>query len=440
MARASTTGSEALAPAPASRFRLPARASGLLDEADRAFALDVVRALIDPPTAPYAEDAQVAYVRRFAAERPGFELAEDAHANLVVTWRGADAGRARRGPRVAGDIPVLAFSAHLDHPGFHYAGRRGRAHRATFHGGVPERFFPGAPVRFFAPGTTDALATAVVERVAREGDELVATLRRFRGAAREGMFGVFDLASACFRGRRLHARVCDDLLGAAAILCALDRLARDSHPRPVVGIFTRAEETGFVGCQGLLRAGAGARNGALAPLVAGGLAVVGLECSPRRPTARVGGGPVIRVGDRQSVFDPELTHHLQEAAASLAAREPAFRFQRALMDGGSCESTAYNLWGVRAGALCLALGNYHNCGPKGAIAPEYVDWDDLEGLVRLLCEAASTWREGDPGARMRARLERIWTRERGRLSSSARRLRAKNPRGADDGRDELGRR
>ena len=424
MARASTTGSEP-APAPTSLFRLPARATGLLDRDERAFALEVVRELIDPPTAPYAEDAQIAYVRRFAAAREGFELAEDAHANLIVTWRGSRARAARD------DAPALAFSAHLDHPGFHYAGRRGRAHRATFHGGVPERFFRGAPVRFFEPGTREALASATVARVDREGDELVATLSGFRGSAREGMFGVFDLASARFRGRRLHARVCDDLLGAAAILCALDRLARDSHPRTVVGIFTRAEETGFVGCQGLLRERGGP---------AGGLAVVGLECSPRRPTARVGGGPVIRVGDRQSVFDPALTHHLQEAAASLAAREPAFRFQRALMDGGSCESTAYNLWGVRAGALCLALGNYHNCGPRGAIAPEFVDWDDLEGLIRLLVEAASTWRRQEPGARMRARLERIWAAERGRLAASARRLRARKTRGADDGRDELERR
>ena len=205
MARASTTGGE-LAPAPSSRFRLPARASGLLDAAERAFALEVVRALIDPPTAPYAEDAQVAYVRRFAATREGFELAEDAHANLIVTWRGSRA----RGKSAQEDGPALAFSAHLDHPGFHYAGKRGRAHRATFHGGVPERFFRGAPVRFFAPGTTEALASATVARVDREGDELVATLSGFRGAAREGMFGVFDLASARFRGGRLHARVCDD--------------------------------------------------------------------------------------------------------------------------------------------------------------------------------------------------------------------------------------
>ena len=79
---------------------------------------------------------------------------------------------------------------------------------------------------------------------------------------------------------------------------------------------------------------------------------------------------------------------------------------------------------LRAIGACLALGNYHNCGPGRSIAPEHVDWDDLEGLVRLLVEAAATWRGEDPGDRMRARLERIWERERGRLESSARRLRS----------------
>ena len=403
------------APAPPGRFRLPARASGLLAPDERAAAFGFVRALLEPPTAPYAEDAQVDVVRAFVAARAGFSLEEDAHANLVVTWRGARAAGARA-------RPVLAYSAHLDHPGFLYAGTAKGRHRAVFHGGVPERYFAGAPVRFFDVDTRAPLATATVARVERVplagdsgGDELVATLRGFRGTARAGMFGAWDLAPGELRGRRLHARVCDDLLGAAAILCTLDRLARARHPAPAIGVFTRAEETGFVGCQGLLR---DATLGA-------DVALVGLECSPRRATAKVGQGPVIRVGDRQSVFDPAITHHLQEAAETLRARHPAFRVQRALMDGGSCESTAYNLWGVRAGALCLALGNYHNCGPDGRIAPEFVDWDDFEGLVVLMTEAATSWSEGTGAqAKMRARLDRVWQREYNRLASSARRIRA----------------
>lgn len=417
----------ALAPEPASRFRLPRRASGALEPHERELALRVVRSLLEPPTAPYHEDAQVDVVRAFFAARDNFEVVTDEHANLVVTWRGSL--RSLRGR----DAPaVLAWSAHLDHPGFHYAGRAGGRHRAVFHGGVPEAYFRGARVRFHEPGTARACATATVERVVREQDELVAVLRDFRGAAKEGMFGVFDLASGVVRGTRLHARVCDDLLGAAAILCTLDRLARARHPAPAIGVFTRAEETGFVGCQGLLRSGS----------LPGHVALVGLECSPRRPTAKVGAGPVIRVGDKQSVFDPAITHHLQETAESLRTRVPGFRYQRALMDGGSCESTAYNLWNVPAGALCLALGNYHNCGSANRIAPEFVDWNDFEGLVLLMGEAAATWSAAsDSGAKMRARLERIWQREYKRLAQSSRRIRAGlrsgRSRSDRDGGDEL---
>jgi endoglucanase len=389
--------------------------NALLADDERERALGFVRALLEPPTAPYAEDAQVDVVRAFVAARANFTLAEDEHANVVVTWEGSGAGsRSKR--RAIAPGSVLAYSAHLDHPGFLYAEKRKGKHRAVFHGDVPERYFAGAPVRFHDVATRAALARAEVESVAREGDDLVATLRSFEGVARPGLFGVFDLTPGRITGRRLHARVCDDLLGAAAILCTLDRLARAAHPARVVGIFTRAEETGFVGCQGLLR------SGVLGPEIA----VVGLECSPRRPTAKVGLGPVIRVGDRQSVFDPGLTHHLQEAAESLRERDPSFRCQRALMDGGSCESTAYNLWGVRAGALCLALGNYHNCGPNDRIAPEFVDWDDFEGLVALMTEAATSWNggAGDAQAKMRSRLDRIWQREYNRLAASSRRIRA----------------
>jgi endoglucanase len=157
--------------------------------------------------------------------------------------------------------------------------------------------------------------------------------------------------------------------------------------------------------------------------------VIGLECSPRRPTARLGLGPVIRVGDKGSVFDPALTHHLQACAAVLDEALGGFPHQRALMDGGNCESTAYNLWDVPAGGLCLALANYHNVGPGGRLAPEAVSWTDLEGLVALMRQAARSWPPDPASARIRARLDGAWEREREALERSARRLRATTTRG-----------
>jgi endoglucanase len=262
-----------------------------------------------------------------------------------------------------------------------------------------------------------SVATARIDSAAKAEDGLVhVELADVRGDVAAGSFGVFDLPDGVMRGARLASRVCDDLLGAAAILAALAILAREEHPRPLTGIFTRAEETGFVGCIGLLESG-------VLPV---DIAVIGLECSPRRATAKVGVGPVIRVGDRLSVFDPALTFALQDAAQRVSRRAPQSAFQRALMDGGSCESTAYNAWGVRAGGACLALGNYHNCGADGRIAPEYVDWNDLEGLVALLVETARGFdapaESGTTGG-IRARLLHNWAREGERLTSSATRLR-----------------
>jgi endoglucanase len=392
-----------LAPAPASRFVLPRRAGGVLAPAERELALQHARALLERPTAPYFEDGPLAVVREFVRGREGFELEQDEHANLLVRWRGS------RRPK-SGEA-LLAFSAHLDHPAFHYAGRRA----ARLHGGVPARFLPGAALRFHAPGEPEALATARIERVRRSRADaaLQVELCDVRGRLREGSFGVFDLPSGLIRGGRLWARVCDDLLGAAAILAALELLAAAHHERPVLGIFTRAEETGFVGCLGLMQSG----------LLPPGTQVVGLECSPRRATARVGRGPVIRAGDKQSLFDAGLTLAVEEAARALEARRPAFRWQRALMDGGSCESTVYNQYGTRAAGVCLALGNYHNCGPQGRIAPEFVGWDDYEGLVALLGEVARGFGDGDPRAKIGARLQRIWEREYNLLETSSIRLR-----------------
>jgi endoglucanase len=76
------------------------------------------------------------------------------------------------------------------------------------------------------------------------------------------------------------------------------------------------------------------------------------------------------------------------------------------MSGGTCEATAYQLYGYRAAALCVALGNYHNCGPDTTIAPEFVSVADVEGMVRLLVAAATMSAKTDPIAELREKLEK----------------------------------
>jgi putative aminopeptidase FrvX len=111
--------------------------------------------------------------------------------------------------------------------------------------------------------------------------------------------------------------------------------------------------------------------------------------SKERPWARIGNGPVVRVGDRSTMFDPLATAFLLRAADHCRERKSAFRVQRCLMDGGTCEATAFVGFGYRAGGLCLSLGNYHNIGKNLRPRAEYVSVNDLEQLVTLTVAAAA---------------------------------------------------
>jgi hypothetical protein len=112
------------------------------------------------------------------------------------------------------------------------------------------------------------------------------------------------------------------------------------------------------------------------------LPIVAIETSKELPNAPIGEGPVLRVGDRMSVFTPDLTSWCGQVAQKLVGRRKSFKFQRRLMDGGTCESTAYVAYGYQATGLCLALGNYHNMNEKtGRLQSEYVSLADWRGLV-----------------------------------------------------------
>jgi len=111
--------------------------------------------------------------------------------------------------------------------------------------------------------------------------------------------------------------------------------------------------------------------------------VVAMETSSERPFAKMGDGPILRVGDKASTFTHAVTAHCHEVAKDLATKDKGFKFQRKLMDGGTCESSAYCTLGYEATGLCIALGNYHNVD-EGAkkIGPEYVDLNDFANAVK----------------------------------------------------------
>jgi endoglucanase len=206
-----------------------------------------------------------------------------------------------------------------------------------------------------------------------------------------GEFGMWDLPEIVMEGDRLYSRACDDLIGCSAIIAILGSLEESRSSASALGIFTRAEEVGFIGAIQLAKAKR------LDP----DLTVISLETSAEKPPARMGAGPIIRVGDRTSIFDSDVT-----ALLVATAKSGDLSYQRCLMDGGTCEATAFQLYGYRSAALSIALGNYHNCTPDSRIDVEYVDLKDLEGLVDLcLAIVRETRSAADTRDALRTRLE-----------------------------------
>jgi endoglucanase len=325
--------------------------------------LKMLREVLSTPTAPFREDAVVRLIHRWASDR-GLDFARDQAGNVLVRYT--------RGRRTGGG---WVFSAHMDHPGFVVLRQRGQRVWADFRGGVGKGYFPGSRVRLLGDGL-DVRGTVKVRREARK-DELfpVCTIELDeRVEVPPGTPGMWDVPVFRHRGQRISARACDDLAGVASVLCAIDELAAAKTPANVTGMFTRAEEAGFVGAIAAAKAGTLDEDALL----------VAIETSAAQPRAKLGDGVVVRVGDRTLTFDPPLTAAIAATAAKLATTDADFRWARQLMPGGTCESTAFAALGLRAGALCIPLGNYHNQGPGERIAPEQIDIGDFGCLVKLL--------------------------------------------------------
>jgi endoglucanase len=190
---------------------------------------------------------------------------------------------------------------------------------------------------------------------------------------------MWDFPDPTVRGTRIYARACDDLAGAAALLCTIDELTRRRYSCDAYFLFTRAEEVGFIG------AIAAARLKTIPPKCF----VVAMETSAQRRDAWIGGGPILRVGDLASTYTPEVTAHCHRMARDLAAADRSFRYQRKLMDGGTCESSAFCALGYKATGVCLALGNYHNVNTaRKKLGPEYIDLNDFDNVVKWFVELA----------------------------------------------------
>lgn len=343
----------------------------------------LARAVLTRPAVSYLEHHVRDYIREFATDR-NLEYAEDRYGNAYVAYR---RGAVRR---------PLVLGAHMDHPGFVIEGVRGRRLDLVFRGGLSAEYGTGEAVRLYGAATGEPTGRAVIETVtAANGRIAGARARLEEGTAAAGDMALWDVTPFSRRGDLILARQCDDLGGCIAVLSTLDRLAATRAAAHVIGLFTRAEEDG-------LRGAAVVGRERLLPENAIVLAIETSSMAGGR--AEQGGGPIVRVGDAIHVFSPKVTQWMTALAQELRTEDPAFAFQRKLMDGGVTEATAYDLYGYETGAACVALGNYHNAGPKNRVAAETIHLGDLEGLARLCVRMAETTPRFDsylPGLRKR---------------------------------------
>jgi len=289
-------------------------------------------------------------------------LRRDAFGNVLVALKTS--------PRLR---PVV-LSAHMDHPGFEIVRRFPKTNgrwQARFRGGVPESYFLTGTRLRLVPGSGRA----------RLGQRISAPRKAYRidsdtSVPLDPAFAVWDLPAFGVRNGRIYGRACDDLIGVAAILAVMAELRRTRARVNVIGAITRAEEVGFLGALALAAKRTLPKNSL----------VISLETSRELPGVTMGQGVILRTGDKASIFNSDATRYLAEIAAELQKKHRAFQFQRALMSGGTCEATAYQEFGYQSAAVCVALGNYHNCGANDRIASEYVSINDAASMVRFLVE------------------------------------------------------
>ncbi|MBN1670225.1 MAG: hypothetical protein JXR37_04290 [Kiritimatiellae bacterium] len=381
---------------------------------------ELLTAILSRPTAPFRE-ARVKAVLKAVLGRGGVPHFEDPVGNLVAGAESRAAYAALLAP--AGREAVPIFVAHMDHPGFHGVRWRVRGARLQIRwfGGAPTARLAGAPVWVSDGAGYEAAGTLSKVRLTRADRGIdtaeVRVSRRGvsgRSPAARALYGGFRFRAPFWRrGTRLYARAIDDLIGTFTVCAALLRVWAGRKKPRCLALFSRAEETGFIGTIAHVKLGWIAKG--KRPRV-----VVNLEASRQLPNARIGRGPVLRLGDRLSVFDPTALFW----ATSVAQANLDGAYQRRLMDGGACEASLLIAHGVPAVGIAIPLGNYHNMGiergadSRGANAPspEFVDLRDVAGGVRFCeCLAKTPFRPDAAWVEQREAYRQRFERQHGLL-------------------------
>lgn len=317
------------------------------------------------PAVPYYEQAVAAYIQAACADA-GLETRSDRYGNVLATRPGSEDGASG-----------IAFVAHMDHPGFEALRVEDEGLVGRGLGGLPPQAFQSGTRVQLITRSGDRLAGMVVGRVGPRSEQSV-LLETDRDAVGElPCAAVLDLPGYDLdpESRLIRMRAADDLAGCASVMAVLAASLDRASAGAVHGLFTRAEEVGLIGAR------LAAEDGLLPP----DTVVVSVETSSTLPGAEIGGGPVIRTGDRMTTFDHRAEEYL------LAARDEigAAPVQRQLMSAGTCEGSAFARFGYATTGLAYPLGNWHNNGPDETVRAEFIHEEDFATGLALLDSAAA---------------------------------------------------
>ena len=347
------------------------------------------------PTAAGREQRVIEWITTWVAERKNLRLAFDKAGNGIITRRVATKAN-------AGSAPLL-ITAHLDHPAFVVREIINAQNlQLEFRGGVHDPYFNNAAIEIIDQHDQHhAARVRSIDSAAKPFKRMMARLDKTTDRVHVGDVGrwVFEHEKRDvprIEGGMMHTHACDDLAAVAAALAALDVL-RDLKGCEHVGVLlTRAEEVGFIGAIAACKHKSVAKNTRL----------ICLENSRSFPhDSPIGAGPIVRVGDKMSVFAPTLTNQISMLMAEHQKANPHFKFQRKLMPGGTCEATTFSTYGYQSTCLCLPLGNYHNMididGVVGGttrlarVGPEFISIEDYHGLIEMLVVCATQMDSAD---------------------------------------------
>ncbi len=329
------------------------------------------------PTAAGCEDRVINWVEQWVKARSNLNLRRDKAGNLIVTQKRRSSARA------------IFITAHMDHPAFVVRKvLKGREVELEFRGGVQDPYFENTRIEIFdANDRPHRAAITALNSKSKPFKRVKARLSRATKSVAPGDVGRWALRDVSRRSivkkGILYASACDDVAAVAAALAALDVLRKRKSAGNVGVLLTRAEEIGFIGAIAACKLRSVPQRARL----------ICLENSRSFAESPIGDGPIVRVGDKASVFSPQLTNRISAVMTLHQQRHPSFKWQRKLMPGGTCEATTFSSYGYESTCLCLALGNYHNmvdidgvaAGRRPArVGPEHISVSDYHGLVEML--------------------------------------------------------